>query len=121
MSMSSAVSSVLRQYVTFSGRARRSEFWWWYLAVFLVAIVFAIAAYLFGAGTVGTLLALGYSAFGLLILLPTVAVAVRRLHDRGMPAWWLLLIFVPAVGELALLILLALPGQPGTNRYGPPA
>lgn len=120
MSISQAISSVLRNYVTFSGRARRSEFWWWYLTIFLVAVAFAIAAYLWGSGALGTALALGYTAFGLLILLPTIAVAVRRLHDRGLPAWWLLLVFLPIVGELAVLILMALPGQPGTNRYGPP-
>ena len=118
MGMSTAVTSVVSQYATFSGRARRSEFWWWYLAVFIVSAAFAGLAILWGSGTAGTLIRVGYALFSLAILVPTIATATRRLHDRGMAAWWLALFFIPVVGDIVLLVLLALPGDPGPNRYG---
>lgn len=111
MGFTEAVRSVLMKYVTFEGRARRSEYWWWVL--FLV-IVYAV--------TVALDAALGSAAFtavaALALFLPTLAVGARRLHDVGMSGWWLLLDLVP-FGALVLLVFALQDSRPGTNRFGP--
>lgn len=90
MSLPDAVRSVLRQYAGFSGRAPRSEFWWWFLVTLVLGLV---------AGTVDLAVAavVGVSPFNLLLalalFLPTLAVTVRRLHDSGLSGWWVLLVY----------------------------
>jgi uncharacterized membrane protein YhaH (DUF805 family) len=113
-----AVQRVLSKYVDFSGRAPRSEYWWWVLA--LVGAAFAVsfvAAILTGDpdvadGLVG-LLWLG-------TILPSLAVGVRRLHDTDRSGWWLLIGLVPLVGGIVLLVLMATEGSRHPNQYGPP-
>ena len=125
MTMGEAVRSVLGQYATFSGRASRSEYWWWFVVLLLLNIALrfvdgAVMAPLLGyeafareAGNpLGVLLALG-------LLLPNLAVACRRLHDTERSGWWLLIGIIPIIGTLALLVLFALPGSSGENRFGP--
>ena len=124
--MTAAVRSVLSNYVNFSGRASRPEFWWWILAVFLVsavtqlldAIVIApMLGFTPGEENAGQPLSVIIS---LLLLVPAVAVAARRLHDMGKSAWWLLIGFVPIVGALILLWFYTRPSD-GPNAWGPPA
>ena len=124
--MTAAVRSVLSNYVNFSGRASRPEFWWWILAVFLVsavtqlldAIVIApMLGFTPGEENAGQPLSVIVS---LLLLVPAVAVAARRLHDMGKSAWWLLIGFVPIVGALILLWFYTRPSD-GPNAWGPPA
>ena len=124
MNLTSAVQTVLRKYAVFSGRACRSELWYWVGAVFLLFFVLAILE--------GALLApaLGFEAFApesgqplrllmsLVIFLPSLAVAVRRLHDIGRSGWWLLIQVVPIVGALILLWWYVQPGNEGPNQYG---
>lgn len=118
MGFQDAIRSVFSKYVTISGRAPRSEYWWWFLFVLLGQIVFGIIdGALFGAspespGILGAL-------FGLAILLPSICVAGRRLHDRDMSAWWLLLALIPIIGFLVLLYFYVTPGTNGPNRFGP--
>ena len=124
MSITEAVASVLGKYATFSGRAPRSEYWWWVLAVFLALTV---AGIIDGAVIAP---ALGFPAFAmeagqplsalvsLAVFLPGLAVAVRRLHDTGRSGWWLLIVLVPLIGGLVLLWFLVQPSQPGDNRFG---
>ncbi|WP_295315407.1 DUF805 domain-containing protein [Roseobacter sp.] len=123
--MSLAVKTVLSKYATFSGRASRAEFWWWVLAVFLITLAtqlidaFLIAPALgfdVGAENAGQPLSM---LFSLAILLPALAVAVRRLHDIGKSGWWLLLNLVPLIGSLILLWFYTRPGEE-TNQWGPP-
>lgn len=114
-----AVRTCLGKYATFRGRARRSEFWWFALFVTLVQFgVSVIDLAAFGAGPDGL------GAFGFLLnlamLLPNLAVSVRRLHDIGRSGWWYLIIFVPLVGILALLWWWTRPSEPDANRFGPP-
>ncbi|MFL6095178.1 MAG: DUF805 domain-containing protein, partial [Blastococcus sp.] len=112
MSMADAVRSVLTQYATFSGRARRSEYWWFYLAYVLADIVASIADTVVGTSVLEWVLLLG-------LLLPTLAVGVRRLHDIGKSGWWLLIGLIPLVGAIVLLVFACQDSQPGTNQWGP--
>jgi uncharacterized membrane protein YhaH (DUF805 family) len=115
MNFETAVRTVLAKALIFEGRASRAEFWWWFLA-YLIAIVLAsgIDALLFGG------MAIAGGLVWLALLLPNLSVSVRRLHDRGLAGWWVLLMLIPVVGGLILLILLAQAGEPGENGYGPP-
>ncbi len=123
--LTSAVRSVLTQYATFSGRASRSELWWWVLALIIVLIgtqivdAFAITPLLgfdFGDANSGQPLSWLVS---LAVLLPNIAVGVRRLHDTDRSGWWILIGFVPVVGALVLLFFYVSAGTDGSNRFGP--
>jgi uncharacterized membrane protein YhaH (DUF805 family) len=105
--------SVLKNYTGFSGRARRTEYWMFALIdgiilVVLYALALAVHALLFL-----------YVIYALAVLLPSLAVAFRRLHDTGRTAWWLLIGLVPFIGGIVLLVFACLPGTPGPNQYGP--
>lgn len=110
----------LGKYAVFSGRARRSEYW--YFVLFTCLIGFALVAtglYIAKAsGGPPTLAEYLVDFFSLLILLPSLAVSVRRLHDVGMNGWWVLLNFVP-LGGLVLFVIFCQDSQPGANIYGP--
>jgi uncharacterized membrane protein YhaH (DUF805 family) len=125
MNFSSAVKTVLSKYIDFQGRAIRSEYWYWILALVLLSIVLAIIE--------GAVLApaLGFEPFApeagqplrmvmvLAILLPTFAVTVRRLHDIDRSGWWLFLQLVPVIGALILLWWYIQPGTETQNNFGP--
>ena len=121
MTFNQAVSSVLlNKYATFSGRARRSEYWWWYLfvtIVFLVASVidraigFTYSDLTIGGGWLATIA-------WIVFLVPNLAVAVRRLHDTGRSGWWLLIGLVPLIGWIVLLYFFVLDSE-NDNQYGP--
>ncbi|WP_370098671.1 DUF805 domain-containing protein [Streptacidiphilus sp. MAP12-20] len=103
--------AVIKNYVGFSGRARRQEFWMYAL------INFVIAAVLYGIGAaIGTQII--YGIYGLAVLLPGLAVAIRRLHDTGRSGWWLL-IALTCVGVIALIVFYATEGEAAENKYGP--
>ena len=112
MDFGEAIRSGLRNYATFSGRAARSEFWYWTLFAFLASAAAGIVdSALFPTGLMAPLVSL-------LLLLPGLAVSVRRLHDLDRSGWWLLLTFT-AIGIVLLLIWDCLRGTPGPNRFGP--
>ncbi|WP_319462380.1 DUF805 domain-containing protein [Micromonospora sp. RTP1Z1] len=120
MSFTAAIRSVLTQYVGFTGRARRSEYWWFALFTVLVGLAAAILD-----GVLGTTLGSGRGSTGVIgiivnlaLLLPTLAVAMRRLHDTDRSGWWLLIGLVPIVGAIVLLVFFVLDSTPGTNRFG---
>ena len=105
---------VLERFAQFSGRAGRAEYWWFVLANFIITLVLSAlsrASWLFAV------VSLGYS---IAVLVPSIAVGIRRLHDTGRSGWWLLIILVPLVGIIVLVVFLATDGAPGPNRYGPP-
>lgn len=114
MSFGDAVRRCLNLYATFQGRARRSEFWWFALFQLLLnAGATAIDAVLLGGmGLLPTLVVLA-------LFLPTLAVAVRRLHDTGRSGWWVLISLIPLIGFVVLLIFYVSGGEDGTNRFGP--
>ena len=110
--------AVLRQYATFSGRARRKEYWMYklvYLAIFLFLML--VDAFT-GTYDMGDQIGLLGGIFLLGTLVPDIAVAVRRLHDSGRSGWWLLIGFIPLVGMVVLLYCLIQDGDEGDNDYG---
>lgn len=113
-----AVRICLEKYADFSGRAARSEYWWFYLAVVLLNIVLTTGLGLLGLTdtVIGSVVSL-VVAIG--VLIPSLAVGARRLHDRDMSGWLLLLGLIPIVGVIILIVLFVLPGTPGPNKYGP--
>lgn len=115
MNLTDACKSVLGQFAGFSGRARRSEFWWWYLLSATLPIIVYVLAAVLNSSIVAVLAVI----LSIVIILPTLAVSVRRLHDTGRSGWWYLIIFVPLVGGILLLVWWALDGEPGVNQYGP--
>ena len=103
-----------KKYADFSGRARRAEFWWFWAVNLGVWVVLAILSGI--SDTLGNLLA---GIYWLAILVPSLAVAVRRLHDTNKSGWWLLIALVPVVGAIILLVFYLLDSDRGTNNYGP--
>lgn len=139
MPLTTAVTACFRGYADFSGRARRSEYWWWTLfslasqavllgaalAVLFAGIATAPAAEpngatssgaLGGAGILGTVLLIMAGLLSLALVLPGLAVTVRRLHDGDRSGWWILLSVVP-LGSIVLLVLEVVEGTPGLNRH----
>ena len=121
MGFGDAVRTCWKKYGDFDGRAARSEFWWWVVFVALVqfaaAIVLTIILIIFqNVGFLQWLSVLIFMVVVLAFILPSIAVSVRRLHDRDLSGWFYLLSFVP-FGGLVLFIFYVLPGTPGPNRY----
>jgi uncharacterized membrane protein YhaH (DUF805 family) len=118
MGFQDAVRICFSKYATFSGRARRAEYWYFVLFGFLgSAIAGILDAALFGM-TAPDVTLLG-GIFSLVTLLPGLSVMVRRLHDTGRSGWWFWIILIPLIGLLVLLWFLITPGDEGTNDYGP--
>jgi uncharacterized membrane protein YhaH (DUF805 family) len=114
MTFPDAVRRCLTLYATFGGRARRSEFWFFWLFNLLAHMVAGILDLaIFSAGSPLN------AIVSLLLLIPGLSVSVRRLHDGGRSGWWLLIGLVPLVGIVVLLIWYATRGEEGTNRFGP--
>ncbi len=107
MTFVQAVQVCLRKYVDFSGRASRSEFWWFFL--FQVVVMLLVA--LVGSDTLSGLVAL-------VLLLPSLAVGARRLHDVGKSGWLLLVYLIPLIGFLVLIYFWVQPTLPEGNAYG---
>lgn len=109
---------VIKKYAVFSGRARRKEYWYFFLFNFLVSFVIAFVEGI--AGFVDPEIGYGMlsAIYSLAVLIPGIAVSIRRLHDTNRSGWWLLLILIPLIGAIALLIFFASDSQPGENEYG---
>jgi uncharacterized membrane protein YhaH (DUF805 family) len=104
MNFTESVSTCFNKYATFTGTASRSEFWWFFLFTAVASIVLDKLS--------GTL----NGIFALATLVPSLAVACRRLHDTDRSGWWQLLLFVPIIGWIALLVFYVQESRP--NRYG---
>ena len=98
-------------YADFEGRARRTEYWMFLLVNVLIAFVLGIIAAMTGFRALSTL-------YSLAVLLPGIAVGVRRLHDTGRSGWWLLISLIPVIGTIWIIVLLATNGDAGSNQYG---
>ena len=128
MSFREAIRAVFGKYAVISGRAARPEFWWWALFIALGNVAFAALdgavfrgddTRVFGAVFRGDDTRVFGALFGLATVLPTLCVGGRRLHDRDMSAWWLLLWLVPVAGGALLLYTCAREGTRGENSFGP--
>jgi uncharacterized membrane protein YhaH (DUF805 family) len=117
MNFQDALRNVLSNYATFSGRAPRSEFWWWALAVLIAVLVAGLLDGLLFGGSDGGFQPLS-TVLGLGIILPNLAVSVRRLHDTDRTGWWILIGLVPVIGFLVLLWFYVQKGSEGANRFG---
>lgn len=120
MSIMDATKSCFQQYVGFSGRASRSEYWFFYLSFVVAAIgmlvLTIVSAFVLDAlaGLMGMLTMVAYLAF----ILPFISVSVRRLHDLGKSGWMFLVVLIPIVGGILLLVWFVSDGQPHDNAYG---
>jgi len=113
----SAVKACFSRYATFTGRARRPEFWFFTLFCFISSLVLSfIDVTIFGFASDFTPLS---SLFSLAILIPSLAVGARRLHDTGRSGWWQLIALIPLVGWILLIVWFASKGEERPNAYGP--
>jgi len=104
---------VLKKYAIFSGRARRKEYWMFVLINVIISFVlYFIEGLAGGPGVVGGL-------YGLALLIPSIAVGVRRLHDTNLTGWWLLIGLIPVIGAVILIVFTVQDGEQGANQYGP--
>ena len=109
----------LKKYAVFQGRAQRKEYWYYILFFVLFAIVVSLVENTLGLADPETgsgPLSLVYS---LALLVPSIAVAVRRLHDTGRSGWWILIGLIPVVGAIVLIVFYVFDSEPGDNEYGP--
>ena len=109
----------LKKYAEFTGRARRKEYWMFYLLAIVLYVVAGILDGILGmsgmiAGVYGPLMAI----VALSLIVPSIAVGIRRLHDTNRSGWWLLLILT-GVGAIVLLVFFVMEGTRGDNQYGP--
>jgi uncharacterized membrane protein YhaH (DUF805 family) len=115
MGFGEAIQSGFGHYVDFSGRASRSAYWWWTL----FAVLAGGAAYLLDLTVVhGNGNGVQYGLVSVLLFLPGLTVAFRRLHDTNRSGWWVWICLVPIVGWLVFLVFTVMPGTPGPNKYG---
>ena len=105
--------AVLKKYADFKGRARRKELWMFVLFNLIIAIVLGVVDTMIGMpGVLGGIYALA-------VLIPSLAVGARRLHDIGRTGWWQLIGLVPVIGVIVLIIFYVMDSNPGDNQYGP--
>ena len=109
---------VLRKYVEFSGRAKRREYWIFFLINLVISIILSFIDRMLGFSSMDTGIGLLSGVYALAVFLPSLAVTVRRLHDTGRTGWWVLIGLIPFIGWIVLLIFMVLDST-GDNEYGP--
>ena len=121
-----AIKNVINNYSNFNGRARRSEFWLWYIINMIIAIIFGIIVFLIfylinfspnDKNFFAAIVLIIAGIYGMVILIPSLSVQVRRLHDTGRSGWWCLLIFLQ-IGVAVLLIMSLRDSEEKENEYG---
>lgn len=98
--------------MVFEGRARRTEYWMFTLFNVIISVVLSVIDSSLNLGFLGVI-------YSLAVLLPGLAVSVRRLHDTGRSGWWLLIGLVPFIGAIVLLVFMLIDSEPRENQYGP--
>ncbi|EYB68823.1 hypothetical protein DEIPH_ctg017orf0197 [Deinococcus phoenicis] len=126
--MNEYLNVIRNHYADFRGRARRREYWMFVLINGVITLILQLP-YLFGGAAqvaageslsgLALLSLLVSSLYGLAVLVPSLAVGVRRLHDTGRSGWWMLIGLIPFVGGIILLIFTVMDSQPGSNKWGP--
>ena len=115
---------VLKKYAVFDGRAQRAEYWYFVLFNTIISILLSILGKAIGVfnmtiGTVGNEINILSIIYSLAVLVPGLAVAVRRLHDVGKSGWMVLINLIPLIGQIWILVLMMRDSTPGDNKYGP--
>ena len=119
--ISNFMEIILGKYAQFTGRAGRSEFWMFYLVYFIIGAGFSILMNLVGSITFLYYIIVGLNILVVLgLLMPTLAVCVRRLHDIGKGGGWIFINLIPVIGSIWFLILMIKKGESITNRFGAP-
>jgi uncharacterized membrane protein YhaH (DUF805 family) len=112
-------TDVIKKYAEFSGRARRKEFWMFALFNVIISIILSIIDNIigttFGSANQGVL----SSIYSLAVLLPSIGVGIRRMHDTNRSGWWILITLVPCIGWIIYIVFAAQEGVAGDNQYGP--
>ncbi len=122
----------LKRYAEFGGRSRRKEYWMFFLLMLILGVVAGTIDTMLGYGTTwrsvaGTGYGFGWATHNgpveivltLALLIPNLAVTIRRLHDLDKSGWWLLTLFVPLIGAIVLIVFMCIEGTRGANRFGP--
>jgi len=110
---------VLKQYADFNGRARRQEYWMFVLFNIIFSIVATILDNVLGLASPEVGYGILTGLYSLAVLVPGLAVTVRRLHDTSRSGWWILIALIPLVGAICLIVFTAQDSKPGDNEYGP--
>jgi uncharacterized membrane protein YhaH (DUF805 family) len=113
------LEAVKNKYAAFDGRAHRQEFWYFILFYFLIYFALSIVDQVTGTFSMETGAGLLSGIYALAMLVPSLAVGARRLHDTGRSGWWQLLMLIPILGGLILIFFFVLDSEPGDNQYGP--
>lgn len=125
MSFTESVTTCLRKYAVFSGRAGRPEYWWFFLFNVLVSLGASFLDAVLHLDVDGPAITGNQGVIGILVslvlLVPNLSVAARRLHDTGRSGWWLLLLLVPCLGIILLIVFWCSASEPRPNKYGEPA
>ncbi len=109
---------VLKKYAEFDGRACRQEYWFFMLFNILISAFFATIDFFSGTFNFETGLGLLSGIYSVAVLIPGIAVTVRRLHDTDRSGWWLLIALIPVIGAIVLFIFTVLDSTSGDNQYG---
>ncbi|MFA7496330.1 MAG: DUF805 domain-containing protein [Acidithiobacillus sp.] len=115
------INVIQNNYFQFHGRMARSEFWWFVLMNFLIALALSLIIIILMMFLPSSTQDIGLAfiaVYSLALMLPSLGAQVRRLHDIGISGWWLLINLVPYIGGIALLIMLILPAKPSGEKYG---
>ena len=112
MDFVTAVKTCFEKYFTFSGRARRSEYWWFILFTLVIGF---IVGFIEGLAKTGSILTI---ALNLALIIPSLALACRRLHDIGKSGWWQLIVIIPIIGWIIVIYWYTRPSHEGENQYG---
>jgi uncharacterized membrane protein YhaH (DUF805 family) len=113
-----SISLFFKNYVNFNGRSSRGAYWWLFLFSLIISVPLNVLSATSTEDSVLMIVGLVSFAWGLATILPSISLAVRRLHDSGKSGWWLL-IGLTGIGLLVLIVFYLLPGTRGENKYGP--
>jgi uncharacterized membrane protein YhaH (DUF805 family) len=112
MGFGEAVSVCFKKSVVWEGRAPRAEYWWFELAQLLIIVAALIIDQIIGTGFI-------YIIAVIALILPTIAVLIRRLHDTDRSGWWFWIMILPIIGSIVILVFTLIAGDEGDNKYGP--
>lgn len=112
------VRAFTKNYANFSGRARRKEYWGFVLFKMLNLVIFGLSPFIHQTSDLPLILIVITMVVGLALLIPGIAVTVRRLHDTDRSGWWYFLFLLPVLGVLVLLVFFCIEGTKGDNRFG---